>query len=315
MSAFIDVAKVECPICQDVFQDACETSCGHGFCEYCLNQCLESKPGVCPVCQKNPSPIHPSYTLRAIVDGVKQFNDDTTFSASPCSSSSTSKEVEKEKVQGNACYNQKKYAEAIMHYSKALQVPKKHTGDKCDAILYNNRAQCYIKLEQYRRALDDCDEAIRFDKTDVKAFMRRGLCLAKLGDFEKSRTAYLTAKQLDTSKTWTDVINESLAILPNPRPAPQPTHQYQHQQQPQFHPPPFQPPQVQQQQHQQQQHQQQHYQSQQQQQFMPPFNFQPPIPPRHNNAEYPGQNARPAPPPPVPRFPPDQNGAVSCSTQ
>lgn len=302
--AYIDVSKVECPICHDIFQDACETSCGHGFCEYCLNLCLESKPGVCPVCLKNPSPVHPSFTLRAIVDGVKLFNENEQYSASSSSTSSScpSKEIEREKAAGNTCYNQRKYAEAIMHYSKALQVPRKSTGNnKGDAVLYNNRAQCYIKLEEFRRALDDCDEAIRLDNTDVKAHMRRGLCLYKLGDFESSRVAYLKVKQLDTSGTWTDVVNESLAALPNPRPSPPPTaHQYQ--QQPAHQPPPFQ--------HQQQANRHHHRQYQQQQQQQ--FNYQQPPRSQHFNP-YPGYAGAP---PPAPRYANNNDqGPVACTTQ
>ena len=51
-------------------------------------------------------------------------------------------------------------------YLRALA--KSPTGDPKNAVIYNNRAQCYIKIEQHRRALDDCEEAIRLDPHDVK---------------------------------------------------------------------------------------------------------------------------------------------------
>jgi len=34
-----------------------------------------------------------------------------------------------------------------------------------DPTFYNNRAQCYLKLGQFRRALDDCDAALRLNGT------------------------------------------------------------------------------------------------------------------------------------------------------
>jgi len=301
--AFIDLEKLECPICQDVFTDACETSCGHGFCEFCLNQCLEKKPGVCPVCQKNPSPVHPSYSLRTIVESIGRNKDDSSSSST---SSDTSSSVERERADGNISYNQKKYADAIMHYTKALHSSLKNgASNERDAVLYNNRAQCYIKIEEYRRALDDCDEAIRLDPTDVKAYMRRGLCSFKLGDFEKSRKAYLKAKQLDTSGLWRDVVNEALASLPNPRP---PFHQYPPQ--PPVPPAPVPPVPPQQYQYQQQQHQQQQQQQRQYQQQ----NVHHQRYPYAQNGQYPGQFAYPPPPAAPPQYPPHQS-PVSCSTQ
>jgi tetratricopeptide (TPR) repeat protein len=199
-----------------LFQDACETSCGHGFCEFCLNKCLEQKAGLCPVCQKNPSPIHPSYTLRAIVDSIKKSTE-----GNPCVLADVGS-VESEKTAGDTCHNQKKYAEAIKHYTQALQ--KSPSADVRNAVLYNNRAQCYIKLEQYRRALDDCEEAIRLDANNIKAFIRKGDCLAKIGEYEPSRQAYLQATRLDSSSTWREHINKALSLLPPASLGSIPTH-------------------------------------------------------------------------------------------
>jgi len=202
MSSSIIDEKLECPICQDMFVDACETSCGHGFCEFCLNSCLEQKPGICPVCQKNPSPIHPSFILRSLVDCLRGVPAE----APPGT-------VATEKAEGNNCYNLKKYAEAIVHYSLALQ--KDGSDALTKAVLHANRAQCYIKLEEYRRALDDCDESIRLDPTgDVKAHMRRGHCLYRLGYLTNSREAYEQAKRLDTTNKWREAIDEALMSLP-----------------------------------------------------------------------------------------------------
>jgi len=189
----------------------------------------------CPVCNKDPSPVHPSFTLRAICDSVRALRENpvplssspsklsdipptfetttTTATTSSTTDNTDSVTAEQEKQLGNEKYGGKKYAEAIQHYSKALA--KSPTGDPKNAVIYNNRAQCYIKIEQHRRALDDCDEAIRLDPHDVKAFMRKGLCLYRMGNFAKSREAYNEARQLDTQGKWKDAIDEALLSLPN----------------------------------------------------------------------------------------------------
>ncbi|GAM18808.1 hypothetical protein SAMD00019534_019830 [Acytostelium subglobosum LB1] len=200
----IDIELLTCPICSDTFRDACDTSCGHTFCEFCLNACLESKPDVCPVCAKDPSPVHPAFTIRSICDMIAPVTPEDKDDEST---------LETEKEQGNASYYKNKFADAIVHYNNAIDKVT-NSSDTKNCVLFNNRAQCYIHLRQYKRALMDCDEAIRLSNTNVKAYMRKGLCLRQLGQFVESRTAYMKAMELDTQQQWTQHIQEGLAGLP-----------------------------------------------------------------------------------------------------
>ncbi|GAM19219.1 hypothetical protein SAMD00019534_023940 [Acytostelium subglobosum LB1] len=203
---FVDSELLTCPICADIFQDACDTSCGHTFCEFCLNSCLETKPDRCPVCAKDPSPIHPAFTIRSICS-----------LASPAKGSVIDLDhgvsLDSEKELGNTSYYQNKFATAILHYNNAIDKVT-NSSDPKNCVLFNNRAQCYIHLRQYKRALMDCDEAIRLSNTNVKAYMRKGLCLRQLGHFEESRLAYVKAMTLDTQHMWTSHINDGLNSLP-----------------------------------------------------------------------------------------------------
>ncbi|KYQ94188.1 RING zinc finger-containing protein [Tieghemostelium lacteum] len=228
----IDSELLSCPICADVFVDACDTSCGHTFCEYCLNMCLESKPERCPVCSKNPSPVHPAFTIRSMCNAIApitKLDDEMT--------------VESEKELGNACYYKNKFAQAISHYNNAINKCT-NTSDPKNSYLYNNRSQCFIHLHQYRRALDDCEEALRVNQNNVKGLMRKGLCLRQLGQFEASRAAYQKASELDTNKEWAQQIADGLNALPifkttttnNTQPPP-PQHQPPPPQQQQHRPP------------------------------------------------------------------------------
>jgi tetratricopeptide (TPR) repeat protein len=183
------------------------------------------------VCQKNPSPVHPSYTLRSICDAVRKNKPQR---------SSTS--AAQEKSSGNECYSRSQFAEAIQHYTHALELSPRDQLE--NATLHNNRAQCFIKLEQYYRALDDLNEALRLSPGDVKALIRKGLCLSHLGDYKGSREAYQRALSLDTSGKFRAAILEGLQKLPvdnpdhsssshQPHPQTQHTHQNQY-----FQPPP-----------------------------------------------------------------------------
>lgn len=79
--------------------------------------------------------------------------------------------------------------------------------------------------------MDDCEEAIRLDPNNIKAFIRKGDCLAKIGEYEASRQAYLQASRLDTNATWRDHINKAMLLLPSSMPQ---SHNCPH---PHTHPP------------------------------------------------------------------------------
>ncbi|GMF74912.1 unnamed protein product [[Candida] boidinii] len=74
------------------------------------------------------------------------------------------------KNQGNECYKEKKYKDAIEFYKKGLEI-------KCDVpeingSLYLNRAACNLELKNYRRCINDCKECLKIQPTNIKAFFR-----------------------------------------------------------------------------------------------------------------------------------------------
>jgi tetratricopeptide (TPR) repeat protein len=176
---------LECPICCELFENATETFCGHAFCEYCIARCLENEPEVCPVCRNDPSPIHPSFTLRKIVEEYRKMRGLTIEDLS-------NKSASEEKQTGNAHYLKGEFADAIKHYSNAID-------DTPSAILFGNRATAYFKLNQFRLALQDCEKAIKLDPAYVKAYMRKGLCLEQMRDYNEAYKTFLEVKRLDKS--------------------------------------------------------------------------------------------------------------------
>ncbi|WFC98981.1 TOM (translocase of outer membrane) complex component [Malassezia yamatoensis] len=76
---------------------------------------------------------------------------------------------------GNKAYSSKKYEEAIDHYTKAIAA-------SASAVFYSNRAACYANLGKPQEVIRDCDEALKIDRTYVKALNRRAVAAEQLGE-------------------------------------------------------------------------------------------------------------------------------------
>jgi len=85
------------------------------------------------------------------------------------------------KEQGNAALMAGHYTEAVHHYSTALS----HLPD--NAIILSNRAQAYIKLENYGVAIQDATHAIESDPAYPKGYYRRGSAEFALGKAKAAR--------------------------------------------------------------------------------------------------------------------------------
>ncbi|KAI4901753.1 hypothetical protein NFI96_020442 [Prochilodus magdalenae] len=67
------------------------------------------------------------------------------------------------------------------------------------AVYYTNRALCYVKLQQYDKALADCKHALELDSQSVKAHFFLGQCHLELENYEEAignlQRAYNLAKE------------------------------------------------------------------------------------------------------------------------
>jgi len=199
-----DIARlVECPICLETFHDAVETNCGHAFCDFCIQKYMQTKQQNCPVCGKNPSPVHKSYVLREI-----------SLIYQTKSSSSHREKFFEEKEKGNENYKTGRFAESIQDYNNAL-VHEKYCTVAERSIVYCNRGQSYIRMVQYHRALDDCEEALRLDKNFLKAHIRKAICYLELKEYGKCKSSLETAAKLDVDKKWQAQIQELQTNLQN----------------------------------------------------------------------------------------------------
>uniref|UniRef100_A0A8C4Y5T2 Protein unc-45 homolog B n=1 Tax=Gopherus evgoodei TaxID=1825980 RepID=A0A8C4Y5T2_9SAUR len=87
------------------------------------------------------------------------------------------------KEEGNKYFQANDYESAINSYTKAMKL----TMDKSlQAVLYRNRAACFLKKESYAQAASDASRAIDINASDIKALYRRSQALESLGKLDQA---------------------------------------------------------------------------------------------------------------------------------
>ncbi|XP_008290309.1 sperm-associated antigen 1 [Stegastes partitus] len=81
------------------------------------------------------------------------------------------------KQEGNDFVKKGQYQDALGKYTECLKLKP----DEC--AIYTNRALCYLKLERFTEAKQDCDAALKLEPTNKKAFYRRALANKGLKDY------------------------------------------------------------------------------------------------------------------------------------
>lgn len=97
------------------------------------------------------------------------------------------------KVQGNEKLAEKKYAEAVDLYSRAIDM------EPSNKIFLSNRAAAYSLMGNHEKAINDCLTAIEIDPGYSKAYSRLGHAYFQLQNYEKSVEAYEKTLSLDPS--------------------------------------------------------------------------------------------------------------------
>lgn len=75
-----------------------------------------------------------------------------------------------------------------MHlYSARLRsCPLSQTHSPSVPAYYTNRALCYVKLQQYDKALSDCRHALELDSQSVKAHFFMGQCHLEMENYDEA---------------------------------------------------------------------------------------------------------------------------------
>jgi tetratricopeptide (TPR) repeat protein len=95
------------------------------------------------------------------------------------------------KDNANKLLSDGKYNEAITIYTRLLK------NDSNNYIILSNRSVAYFKLEEYKKAMDDCIKTTRLSPDWAKGWGRLGATLYKLKKSEKATVAYEKAYNLE----------------------------------------------------------------------------------------------------------------------
>lgn len=106
-------------------------------------------------------------------------------------SSEAKAQAEKFKNDGNNLMKSENFSEALVCYSKAIEL------DGRNAVYYCNRAAAHSKLNQHQAAINDCKKAIVIDPSYSKAYGRMGLAHASLNQHAEAVQCYQRAVELE----------------------------------------------------------------------------------------------------------------------
>ncbi|CAF4884750.1 unnamed protein product [Pieris macdunnoughi] len=117
-------------------------------------------------------------------------------------------EAENYKNKGNDAFKSEDYELALSLYNKAINITAKDSRDM--ATYLKNRAAAYLKLKEYEKTINDCNEALDIIPEDPKAMFRRAQALENLERFEE---AYRDAKTIFTVDPANKAIQPMLGRL------------------------------------------------------------------------------------------------------
>lgn len=80
--------------------------------------------------------------------------------------------------QGNQAVKEKKFTEAILHYTYAIKL------DPENYALYSNRSYAHLMLKHYYLALADAKEAIFLNPAFPKGYFRKGWLTINVTDLD-----------------------------------------------------------------------------------------------------------------------------------
>ena len=92
---------------------------------------------------------------------------------------------------GSGYQRKQQYDRAIQDYDQAIRL------NPNVAIAYYNRGLAYASKDQYDHAIEDFDQAIRLDPSYAKAFYNRGIAYRALGQQARTVEDFAKARQLN----------------------------------------------------------------------------------------------------------------------
>ncbi|KAI3994064.1 hypothetical protein MKX01_012321 [Papaver californicum] len=121
------------------------------------------------------------------------------------------------KNKGNQCFSSGYYAKALSFYSQALRFAPMDKGDDLDKnlvpTLYVNRASILHKMGLTVESVRDCNRAVVCLPSYRKAWYRRGMANASMGNYEDAIQDLDIAMNMELSSGGSSRIKEELEII------------------------------------------------------------------------------------------------------
>ena len=151
-------------------------------------------------------------------DIITQIKNSDLFPLSKCNDLLYKiKNIESIKKKANDLYNQKEYEQAIKVYTKALELDPQHK--KFNSIILVNRALCYEKINKYYEAINDANLSLQLNPNYARGYIKRANVYLKLKNFKRAVEDFEKAKSIDSSspgiESYLKDINIKVANLEN----------------------------------------------------------------------------------------------------
>lgn len=93
------------------------------------------------------------------------------------------------KNEGNSCFEDEQYDDAILHYSRAIDMIEEMNTKSCApqlGVCYQNRATANALKKNYVDAISDASKAIQLNEHYAKAYYRRAKCYYDLKKYYRA---------------------------------------------------------------------------------------------------------------------------------
>ncbi|KAG6556418.1 hypothetical protein Mapa_002361 [Marchantia paleacea] len=123
------------------------------------------------------------------------------------------------KAEGNALYGEKRFVEALQAYDRGLRACELKESEEdpavkeIRAILYSNRAACFIGLDNSDSAVKECSKALELNPAYMKALVRRAQAREKLTNYEEAMADWNKLLEVDPGNALARSALRTLAPL------------------------------------------------------------------------------------------------------
>lgn len=106
--------------------------------------------------------------------------------------------IRKLKEEGNDCYRQNLFDEAIKLYRDAIELALELKDTDILAILHFNLGLAYCRVGSLNQAIDECAKATKLNETYTKAHLKRAEIYLRQKKYEEAIICYEHLKELDS---------------------------------------------------------------------------------------------------------------------